>query len=305
MNISIIGTGAYGSAMANLLLNSGNKVTMWTEKKNLDEIMKPDGAVITNDYTKCLESANAVFILTAAKFVPQVLRDIKEIVEKKDLLVILGSKGILEEGLLEEILLKTIANPRYAIISGPSFAIDIAELEPLGFTIATKNDSDYTLIKNLFKNIKCEYTDDTKGVSLSGVLKNAYAIGSGILESFNYGQSTKYLYLTMVLNEMKKIFDQIGAKNDTANFLCGVGDLFMTCSSLNSRNYTFGNIAGLGTLEEKKNYLEKNTVEGYDNLKVLYKMFKEKSIEAPILNEIYNIVIKNSEKKKLISLLLS
>ena len=304
MKIAIIGSGVYGLAMANLLNKSGNKVTVWTEKENPKEIIVPDGVTCTHNFKECLDGAKNVYILTSAKFVSGILDSIKPYIDN-EMCIILGSKGILESGaMLEEVLKEKLPNSTYAIISGPTFAVDIAHLEPLGFTIATESINTFKTIKSSFKGVKIEYSSDTTGVELSGVLKNVYAIGSGMLEGFNYGYSARCLYLTEVAKEIKSIFSQIGAKEDTILSLAGIGDLVLTCTSPNSRNYTFGSIVGIGTNDERREYLSKTTVEGYDNLKILYKLLKEKSIDAPILKVLYEIVMSDKDSKELVHLIL-
>jgi len=303
MNIAIIGSGVYGLAIAKLMMESGNKVKTWTEKEDISQIIVPEGVLITNNFEECLRDAQIVFVLTAAKYTPDIFKSIKPYISE-DMIIIVGSKGILDSGLMiEKVLKNTIPSIDYAILSGPTFAVDIAACEPIGFTLATNNTVIFEKIANAFKNTYLEYSKDTTGVELCGVLKNAYAIGSGILEGFHYGPSSRTLYITEVVNEMKYILKNLECDVNTAYTLAGIGDLFLTCTSLNSRNFTFGSIIGLGGEKEKKLYLENNTIEGYENLIVLTKLLKEKSIDAPILMAISDIVLSNKDTKSLIRLL--
>ena len=139
---------------------------------------------------------------------------------------------------------------------------------------------------------------------MCGSLKNAYAIGSGILGGFNYGNSIRCLYITEVLKEMQNIFKQFYCSTESILTLAGVGDLVLTCTSMNSRNFTFGTLFGLNDKEEVKKYLSENTVEGYDNLKAYKLLFDEKSIDAPILKMVYDIVNNGTDSRKIIDLLI-
>lgn len=300
MNIAVIGSGIFGISVANMLKESGNNVTIWTEFEDTSKIIAPKGIKVTNDFKECLRDAKHIYILTAAKYTEDIFKSIKSYI-KDEMTIILGSKGILENGqMIEEVLKKIIPNVNYAILSGPTFAVDVAELEPIGFTIGAKNKKTYTEILKTIKNVKIDYSKDTLGIELCGVLKNAYAIGSGILEGFNYGPSTRCLYITLVLKEIKSILNALKCDKNTTDLLCGIGDLVLTCTSLNSRNFTLGSIIGLGKKKGKDKFLETTTVEGYDNLKILYNLFQSKKIETPILNVLYDIVIKDENNIKLI-----
>jgi glycerol-3-phosphate dehydrogenase (NAD(P)+) len=303
MKISVIGSGVYGLAMTNLLCSNGCDVTLWTEK-NPDEISAPNGVKVTNSFEDAINSAKLVYVLTGSKFTPSIFEGISPFL-KEDMVVLLGSKGILEDTSLitekfEEILPKT----KYAVISGPTFAKDIGALEPVGFTIATKNYEDYLTIKQAMKSVFLEYTNDIIGTEISGSLKNAYAIGSGILGGFNYGPSVRSLYITRVIEEMKSIFESLGAQKDTILTLASIGDLILTCTSEDSRNFTFGTILSSKDSKEKDEYLKNNTVEGYENLKVYVKLFNQKNIESPILNTVNSIVSGKEKPETLIDLLL-
>jgi len=304
LNTTIIGSGVYGKAMANVLLSNNNKVTLWTEKEDLSSILIPSGAVITNSFEQALKNAKLVYILTGSQYVESVLMGMKPYITK-DMIIILGSKGILEDGtILTDLFEKNFEDISHAVISGPTFAVDIAALEPIGFTVGTKSYDDYEVIKNAMKSVYLEYCEDVDAVEMAGSLKNAYAIGSGILNGFNYGPSTRCLYITRVLQEIADIYNAVGLKQSSTSTLAGVGDLVLTCTSLNSRNFTFGSILSLNDNQEKENYLKTNTVEGYENLKAYKRLFDKKGISAPILKTVSDIVEGKKEAQGIIDIIL-
>lgn len=304
MKVAIIGSGVYALAISKILLQNKCEITMWTEQKDTSKIVVPKEIKITNDYQEAIDEAQLIYILTSSKFCENIFKNIKPLI-KKDQIIILGSKGILDNGTLLPELLKTyMPDTKYAVISGPTFAVDIASLEPIGFTIGTEEKQTFNLISKAMQTIYLEYVPETHVVSLAGSLKNAYAIGSGMLEGFNYGPSTRCLYITKVLKEISFIFKQFNLDEQSIISLAGAGDLILTCTSLNSRNFTFGTMLSLETKEEKKEYLKTNTVEGYENLKVFADMFRQKNVKAPILFCVFDIVVNDVPPRKLIELLL-
>lgn len=303
MKTSILGSGVYAKAISACLLNANCTVTMWTEKKDFKEVLARERTYLTNSFEDAAD-ADIIFVLTSSPFVASVLEGIAPHVDESSLIVV-GSKGILEDGtLMTDLVEKILPKNHYAVISGPTFAVDIAALEPVGFTIGTKSFSDFEKIVPCFKTAHLEYSSDVLAIEMCGSLKNAYAIGSGLLNGLNYGHSTSCLYITKALHEMSSIFGCLDASPHSTNTLAGVGDLVLTCTSQNSRNFTFGTVLALGDETQKKDYLQKNTVEGYENLKAYVKLFARKNVAAPLLSCVNDIVEGRSEPEKIIELLL-
>lgn len=303
MKIAIIGYGAYGAATAKLLNHGDNDIYCLTNDNSIDFIVTEDNIKISSDYEKCINGSTLVYVLTPAINTPLVFKNLHKYIDDSKI-IILGSKGILENKMLiEESLKSQIPDVRYACLSGPSFARDIQSLNPIGFTLATKSKDDFNYIKSVYRNVKLEYSSDTTGVELCGVLKNAYAIGSGIIHGLNFGDSTSALYIMGVILEMKKILDSFGANPNTVYTLAGLGDTLLTCTSNTSRNYTFGSLLCTNYADAKK-YLKKTTVEGYGNIKILYELFNMKNIDAPLLNTIYEIVFNKADPNNIINIIL-
>ncbi len=305
MNITIIGTGVYGLSIANVLKeNKNNVLTMWTEKRDFSSIEAPAGTKITNSYEEACKGAKIIFILTGCKFVPSVLESMKDYVSS-EAIVILGSKGILDDGSLPlEITKNTLKDNTIAILGGPTFAKDISILDPVGFTLGVDDYEAYLLVKSVMSKVYLEYSNDTLAVEMSGSLKNAYAIGSGLIHGLNYGPSTTCLYITRVLDEISNIFESLKCEPNSIKTLACIGDLTLTCTSENSRNFTFGTILAQNDPTLSEEYLKNTTVEGYENLKVYYDLFKKEDIAYPILSCVYEIVSNNKNPKELIELLL-
>ena len=169
---------------------------------------------------------------------------------KKEMIIIICSKGIenTSQLLLSDIIKKIIPNVKLAILSGPSFAIEVAKKKPTAVTIASKNQNDAKKLATLInsKYFRCYYTNDIIGVQFGGIIKNILAIASGITESQNLGSSAKSALITRGLFEMKKIGLAYGAKENTFYGLSGLGDLILTCNSNLSRNFVTGLLIGKG-----------------------------------------------------------
>lgn len=303
MNVTVIGSGVYGNAIARILVESKNVVKMWTEQEDVTNVPHPEGSLITNNFEEAIKDASICFILTGSKFVKSVLEGLKPFIGI-DVLLVLGSKGILDDGILmSDIAKEVLPNNPISVISGPTFAKDIANLDPVGFTIATDELVNFERIKDVLKNVFLEYSNAIEATELASTLKNAYAIGSGILEGLGFHNSTKCLYITKTLYEMIDIFKSLNLEDSSALSLAGVGDLVLTCSSTDSRNYTFGTILAKNQTEANE-YLSKTTVEGYDNLITFINLFSKRNVSAPIIECLNGIIIKGENPNNLVKLLL-
>lgn len=300
MNITIIGSGVYGQAIAKLLLTSNKKVTMWTENENPETMQVQEGIELTNSYEEATKNANFIFLLTGSKFIKSVMENMMPYL-KDDTVIILGSKGILEDTRTPlEVVTSLVSNP-CAVLSGPTFAKDIEALDPVGFTLAAENKIVFDKVAEIMPNTYLEFSGDLIGIELAGSLKNAYAIGNGIVAGLNYGFSTSCLYITKVIHEMEHIFDQLGGNPNSIKTLAGLGDTILTCTSKESRNFSYGYLLS-SNKSESAHFLDNNTVEGYENLKSFVRLFEEKKISAPILTHIFEISSGKREPSSLLEL---
>lgn len=322
MNIAIIGTGVYGMAMAYALSqNKKNKIIMWTESEDslkrvistrdkvdaLGGIKLPDSINFTCSYEEALKDAELVFVMTAAKFVGSVSKDMIPYIKKNQHFII-GSKGIEQDScrFVHEVFLNNIDTKKLAVISGASFAIDIANLEPIGLSIASKSTDTVNMALNAFKNtnIKLRKTNDLVGIELCGSIKNVIAVAAGILEGLGYSESTRSFLITESLHDIKELIHGLSGKKKTILSYAGVGDLLLTATSTKSRNYSYGVLLGSKKFDEAKEYLETTTVEGYYTLKSIYALLRKKKIKMPVVALIYNIVMKDDDPNKLAKFLM-
>lgn len=319
--ISIIGTGAYGLSIALALLKKCDNITMWVEseeranwlnenKKNaniIPSIEIPDAITFTNSYEEAIKDTNIVFIAVVAKFVNSVTKELSKYNLKGKHFCIL-SKGI-EQNTCEfvhDVFKRNIKSKNLCVVSGPSFAIDIANNEPVGLSIASKNKETVAVIKKVLENdrIKLRDSNDLIGVELCGSIKNVIAIAAGILEGLGYSESTRSFLITESLHDIKSLIHGLGGKKKTILSFAGVGDLLLTATTKKSRNYTYGVLIGKKEIKEAEEYVNNTTVEGYYTLKSIYTLIRRKKIKMPIINLIYQIILNNKEPEELVKFLI-
>lgn len=308
MKISVIGLGIYGLAISKMLAKKeNNEIVIWTENKEKYEEYKktkqiksifdttiPQNIKISASLEEVLKDTNLIYIITASKYVDIITEKMKEFYNP-EIPICIASKGIEEsrEELLSSIVKRILKTNNIAVISGPTFAIDIINNEPVALALASKTKKAKEMVLNTLANdtLKLRPSKDMIGIQMCGSIKNVIAIASGILSGLGYSNSTQSFLINESLHDIKDIIKIFGGKPKTILSFAGVGDLMLTCTSTKSRNFSFGYIIG-STKDSKKikEYLTNNTVEGYNTLEIIYKMLHKKGIEIKLITTIYNIV---------------
>ena len=321
--IALIGTGVYGLAMAMMINKNNQNIIMWTEDPNKYIKYKEDGCIkdiipnieapanikMTDSYKEAVTNANIVFIMSTAQFVGSICKEIKPYITKSTIICI-ASKGIenISCQFLSDIAYQELKNKNIAIVSGPSFAIDMANNNPVGLSIASHSKKAIKEIKKVLSNdtLKLRETNDLIGIQICGSIKNVIALAAGMLSGMNYPESTQSFLITESLHDIKNLIKALGGNPKTILSFAGVGDLLLTCTSTKSRNYTFGQMIGKGiTKEEKEKHLNNTTIEGYHTLKSIYKLIKKKKIKMPIIDLIYKIIMNNEDPQLLAKFLIN
>lgn len=312
MKIGILGTGAFGIALAEALNTKENKIVMWTKFEEEKELLNTKrenerlfpGVVLDDNIhvtTNLKEAvAGARVIIGAIPFVAleSVIEELKELVYAEQIFCS-TTKGIDDKTLkvTTEIIEENLIC-RVVAVSGPSFAIDLVNNNDIAFMLGGKDKEAIRIVKELFNfpNIKIEETEDIIGIQLAGAVKNAISIGAGILESKGASESTKAKYLTDGLINMSFILNALGGRAETVYTFAGVGDLILTCTSDESRNFTFGKLIGKGlSIEQAIQEMNGKVVEGVGIIKALYNLSKNKDINLDIINELYKILFEGKD----------
>lgn len=321
MKITILGSGVFGLALASIFEENKNDVTVWSKyeeeikylKENrtnekIKNIKLSKNIKYSNDLKNSIENSEIIVIAVPAQFVDNLVKDIKKYVNKQYILI--ASKGIENDtfSFLEEVVKKQIKTRKIAVISGPTFAVDIANKYPVAFTLASRSWSSREIIKKVLMNshVKVRPSRDVVGVEVCGAIKNVISIASGMIEGMKYPESTKAMFITESLHDLKNLIKALGGNKKTILTFAGFGDLLMTATSDKSRNFTFGKMLGENKSKEEINkYKKENTIEGLYTLESIYKLIKKKKVYMPIIELIKDIVDGKKEVKALIDLLTS
>lgn len=321
MKTVILGAGAYGLALALSCYRNHHEVTIWTKiksekeelityhenKKALPNVFIPEDITVTTDLSR-LKNANIIIVAIPISFLKTTLLEIKEYVTDS-MHFCIATKGIENDTcmLAHQILESIVKTNHISILSGPTFAIDLANLAPSGLTLAAKDKEEYEIISKCLENntTMLEYSTDLKGTALCGSIKNIYAIISGLLEGMKQTETTKALFYQKAAIELAYLIETLGGKKETAYSLAGIGDLILTCTSNKSRNFTLGYYLATKSKEEINTYIKETTVEGYHTLLSIHKLCTQKEIILPLVNTIYDIIINQANKEKLLTILTS
>lgn len=307
MRFTVLGDGSWGTACALLFAENGHTVDLWCYNHDVaNEIQKkrknslflpgftlPETVVPT---TNLLQALNNEIICEAipVPYLRNVLKQEKLIDTNQKLWVIL-SKGIEEDThrLPSEILTDIYGNlGRIAVLSGPSFAQDVAKKQPTIVSLATISPDDQQVIKELCENdfFTCAINSDPIGTQLLGAFKNVIALGAGLLDGSGFGTNTRVFFILKCIDEIAKL---LIAKNGQLNTLyspAGIGDLMLTCFGTQSRNYLCGLMLGQGKKLDT-NCEKPVTTEGINTLKSVCYLAKEKSIEMPVICALADVII--------------
>lgn len=320
MKICVLGSGAYGSALATILDENGNDVVMWTrfEKEAMEmtsthKCSKLPGVVLSSSIkiTSNLEEAckNAAFIVIAipTAFVSGVLRDSKEYIKDKP--IVIASKGIEQDSQLfvSDMVDDILETDNIAALSGPSFAIDVANKVPVGITLACQHKETIELVTKAFCNshFKLRVCSDIIGTEICGAIKNVIAIAAGILDGMGMPESTSAMFITESIHDIKSLIKGLGGDGSTILSFAGFGDLLLTATSPKSRNYSFGHLIGSGASQvETDEYIENTTIEGLYTLKSIHQLIENRNVEMPIIDLIQEIIYGDKKPEDLINFLI-
>ena len=323
MKIGIFGTGAYGMALASILSENKYDITMWTKfKEEKDLLIKDRGnqkllpgffldnnIKITNNINECAKDKDLLVIAIPAAFVTDLCSELSYVVDK-DVNICIASKGIEQNSglFVHQIVGNYIDSENIAVISGPSFAVDVVTKKPIGLTLATTSINAKNVVNKAFRNdyVKLRHTNDIIGTEICGSIKNVIALASGILEGLNASDSTRAMFITESIHDIEEIINAFDGDRRTVLSFAGFGDLLLTCTSTTSRNYSYGKLVGeRKSKEELDNYVKNTTVEGYYTLESIYQLLNDKNVSIPIIDLIYNIIKNDKNPKELLTFLVT
>jgi glycerol-3-phosphate dehydrogenase (NAD(P)+) len=294
--ISVLGAGAWGTALALAAHAAGRATTLWVrepdvlaalqgggENRFLPGVKLPANMAVTGDLAEAAK-ADALLLVVPAQVLHGFLDSLKPHLEPGTPLVICA-KGI-EKGtgkLVTEVAREAAPGARLAILSGPSFARDVARGLPTAVTIAAKDGLAEALQTALGSATFRPYaSDDPVGVALGGAAKNVYAIACGVVEGMGLGENARAALLARSFAELARLGEALGAKRETLMGLSGLGDLVLTATSRSSRNFSYGVEVGGGAALGDLAQPGKPLAEGVDTAPALVTRAKTLGVEMPI-----------------------
>lgn len=324
MNISVIGSGSWGTALAMKAVSAGNITTLYCRrselatlleekrenKEYLPDVRLPKSLQFSSDLKFCIEHADIVLLVTPSIHVRSTLQNIKEFVKEGQIFV-LCSKGVeqatgkLLTTVVEEEL--TGKGTHLVALSGPNHAEEIACNLPAAAVIGAASMDVAAIVQKALhcQEFRIYTTDDIVGVELGGATKNIIALAAGIVDGLSLGDNSKALLLTRGLHEMTRFGLALGAKRETYSGLAGMGDLIATCMSSYSRNRTAGESLAKGYSMEYIMNHTKMVVEGFFATRIVRNMAIEYGVDMPITEALYEVLYENKSPKLAIQELMS
>lgn len=298
-NIGVIGGGAWGTALAQAMASTGKNVTIWAREPevvsaiNNDHVNTPflPGIQInpsikaTIHMADAVTSMDAILIVSPAQHLRSTLEAMKNYLSL-EIPVIICSKGVeIESGLLlSQVAQEVIKDLKIAILTGPTFAAEIARGLPCAVTLAMKDLNQAAVIAEQLssRTLRLYASDDVIGAQIGGAVKNVIAIACGVIEGKKLGDSARAALVTRGLAEIARLGSALGAKKETLMGMCGVGDMILTCSSMQSRNFSLGVALGQGKTLEEILGSRTSVTEGVYTAKAMAVMAKNNAVEMPI-----------------------
>ena len=311
MKAAVIGSGAWGTALAIRLCKNGHDVTVWTFEKELIEGMiatrrnprlpgavLPEGLKISGDYA-CARGAKLVVMASPSFPARSVCRGVKEFIDP-DAVVVSVTKG-LEDGThkrMSQVVAEEIGR-EVVVLTGPSHAEEVSLDIPTGLLAACQDQKMAEFVQDAFMSdtLRVYTSPDPVGAELGAALKNVIALCAGIADGMGCGDNTKAMLMTRGLTETARLGVALGAQKDTFAGLAGVGDLIVTCCSMHSRNRRAGILIGQGKDVQTAMQEVGAVVEGYYAAKAAYELGKAKGIDMPITEAAYKVLYEGAEVK--------
>lgn len=318
--IAVLGTGSWGTALAILLARNGHKVHFWG--KFTDEVAElqqnrcnnrylpgfqlPANVVIFSDIAASIENVSEILIVVPSHAFRETLLLIKPLLNSNTRLF-WASKGLdNSDNLLHDAVKSIIGEIPMAVISGPTFAKEVASDMPTAITAASNNHSFAKDIANYLHNetFRVYTSDDLIGVQVGGAVKNVLAIAVGISDGMGFGSNARCALITRGLAELTRLGINLGGKMETFMGLTGLGDLVLTCTDNQSRNRRFGLAIGEGVDCKTAATSIGQIIEGIPNANSVFNLASRYHIEMPISEQVYRILYKNSSPRDAVKALL-
>ncbi len=315
--VTILGAGSYGTALAISFSRNGSPAYLWghnpahieqmrAEKQNrrfLPDIPFPDELHLESDLAQALNRSQDILIVVPSHAFNEILEQIKPHLQSHHRLI-WATKGLeRDSGRLLQTVAEEQLGTQYplAVLSGPTFAKELAQGLPTAITLASNNASfalEFQARIHCSKHFRVYVNQDMIGVQLGGAIKNVIAIGAGISDGIGFGANARTALITRGIAEITRLGVSLGANPNTFMGMSGLGDLVLTCTDNQSRNRRFGLMLGEGLDTQTAMSNIGQVVEGFYNTKEAYLLAQRQGVEMPITEQIYQMLFcgKNAQE---------
>ncbi len=319
MKTAVIGSGAWGTALAIRLRKNGHDVTMWTFETDLVEQMNttrrnprlpgavlPEGLVVTGDYA-CAAGCDLVVIASPSFPLRSVCQGVAPYIDGKAVVVSV-TKG-LEDG-TQKRMSQVVAEETgrsVVVLTGPSHAEEVALDIPTACLAASDDQALAEFVQDAFMSdaFRIYTSPDAVGAELGAALKNVIALCAGVCDGLGLGDNTKAMLMTRGLTEIARLGVALGAKKETFAGLAGVGDLIVTCTSMHSRNRRAGILIGQGKDVQAAMKEVGAVVEGYYAARSAWDLAQRAGVEMPIVEAAYQVLYQGASARDVMQTLLT
>lgn len=317
-NVTVLGCGGWGLAIAVLLNNNGHNVTVWsaveaelnmilTERENkrcLPGIIIPGDIKVESDLAAAVSDKDIIVMAVASSYVRATSKKLSGLIKAGQIIVDVA-KGIEEDTLytMTEVIKDELPMADAVVLSGPSHAEEVGRGIPTTCVVGAKTKETAEYVQNIFmSNTFRVYTNpDVKGIELGGSLKNVIALAAGIADGLSYGDNTKAALITRGIHEITRLGIAMGCSYATFAGLSGIGDLIVTCASMHSRNRRAGILIGQGkTLSEAIEEVNM-VVEGVYSAKAAYELGKKYNVSMPIIEKVNDVLFNDLPAKEAVN----
>lgn len=311
-DISIIGAGSWGIALALLLHKNGHHITVWSiiqeeidmlskeheHKEKLPGVKLPEDMEFTTDLEAAVKGKDILVLAVPSPFTRSTSHSMKEYVGEGQVIVNVA-KGIEEKSLLtlSQIIEEEIPQAKVAVLSGPSHAEEVGRSIPTTIVVGAKEKTTAEWLQNIFMNeaFRVYISPDVLGIELGAALKNVVALAAGIADGLGYGDNTKAALITRGITEIARLGTAMGGRFETFCGLTGIGDLIVTCASMHSRNRRAGILIGKGYSMEEAMKEVKMVVEGVYSAKAAMALAKKYDVQIPIIEQVNAVLFDGKE----------
>ena len=306
-NIGIIGAGSWGTALALLLYNNGNRVTVWSimpeeikmlkefheQKDKLPGVILPDDMEFTTDLEASIVGKDVLVLAVPSPYTRSTSAKMAEFIKEGQKIVNVA-KGIEENSLmtLSEIIEQEIPRADVSVLSGPSHAEEVGRGLPTTIVVGSKKQDTAEYLQNLFMSpvFRVYTSSDVLRIELGAALKNVVALAAGIADGLGYGDNTKAALITRGIAEIARLGISMGGRIETFYGLTGIGDLIVTCASMHSRNRRAGILIGKGATMDEAMKEVKMVVEGVYSAKAGYALSQKYHVSMPIIEQVNKVL---------------